>query len=72
MKICPVAIAVGCAKCPVFKVCPLKSTLGDQPAKSDKPVAKAAAAPVKSARNTRAAAPSRGGKAAKPSASRRK
>jgi hypothetical protein len=55
----------------VFKVCPLKSTLGDQPAKSDKPVAKAAA-PVKSARNTRAAAPSRGGKAAKPSASRRK
>jgi hypothetical protein len=23
MKICPVAIAVGCAKCPVFKVCPL-------------------------------------------------
>ena len=71
MKICPVAIAVGCAKCPVFKVCPLKSTLGDQPAKSDKPVAKATA-PVKSARNTRAAAPSRGGKAAKPSASRRK
>ena len=29
MTLCPVAIAVGCAKCPVFKVCPAKSTLGD-------------------------------------------
>ena len=30
MVICPVAIAVGCKKCPVFKVCPLKSIIGDQ------------------------------------------
>lgn len=29
MKICPVAIAVGCAKCPVFKVCPVKGVIGD-------------------------------------------
>ena len=29
MTICPVAIAVGCKKCPVFKVCPAKTTLGD-------------------------------------------
>ena len=29
MTLCPVAIAVGCKKCPVFKVCPAKSTLGD-------------------------------------------
>jgi hypothetical protein len=29
MTLCPVAIAVGCRKCPVFKVCPAKSTLGD-------------------------------------------
>jgi hypothetical protein len=29
MKICPVAIAVGCAKCPVFKVCPAKGIIGD-------------------------------------------
>jgi hypothetical protein len=28
MKICPVAIAVGCPKCPVFKVCPAKASLG--------------------------------------------
>ena len=35
MTLCPVAIAVGCAKCPVFKVCPLKSVIGDQPAASE-------------------------------------
>jgi len=29
MTLCPVALAVGCKKCPVFKVCPAKSTLGD-------------------------------------------
>jgi hypothetical protein len=28
MKICPIAIAVGCPKCPAFKVCPAKATLG--------------------------------------------
>lgn len=31
MTICPIAIAVGCQKCPMFKVCPLKSVLGDSP-----------------------------------------
>lgn len=30
MTICPVAIAVGCRKCPIFAVCPLKSVIGDQ------------------------------------------
>ena len=29
MTLCPVALAVGCEKCPVFKICPAKSTLGD-------------------------------------------
>jgi len=29
MKICPVAIAVGCKKCPVFNVCPAKGIIGD-------------------------------------------
>ena len=28
MKICPIAIAVGCPKCPAFKVCPVKAALG--------------------------------------------
>jgi hypothetical protein len=29
MTVCPIAIAVGCKKCPAFSVCPLKSALGD-------------------------------------------
>jgi hypothetical protein len=28
MKICPIAIAVGCPKCALFKVCPAKEALG--------------------------------------------
>jgi len=40
MTVCPIAIAVGCQKCPAFKVCPLKTVLGDQkaepPAAADK------------------------------------
>lgn len=31
MTVCPIAIAVGCKKCPAFSVCPLKTSLGDQP-----------------------------------------
>ncbi len=31
MTICPIAIAVGCQKCPVLRICPLKSVLGDTP-----------------------------------------
>jgi hypothetical protein len=31
MTVCPIAIAVGCQKCPAFKICPAKSILGDQP-----------------------------------------
>lgn len=37
MTLCPVAIAVGCKKCPVFKVCPAKSTLGDYQPPADQP-----------------------------------
>jgi hypothetical protein len=29
MKLCPVSIAVGCKKCPVFSICPVKSSIGD-------------------------------------------
>lgn len=29
MTLCPIAIAAGCQKCPAFKVCPLKSVIGD-------------------------------------------
>ena len=37
---CPIALTAGCAKCPIFKVCPLKGVIGDQ---------RAAAAPAKAA-----------------------
>jgi hypothetical protein len=29
MTRCPIAIAVGCRKCPAFSVCPLTSVIGD-------------------------------------------
>jgi len=29
MTLCPVALAVGCKSCPVFRICPAKTTLGD-------------------------------------------
>jgi hypothetical protein len=29
MTLCPIAIAVGCKKCPAFSICPAKSLLGD-------------------------------------------
>ena len=41
MTLCPIAIAVGCAKCPAFSVCPLKTVIGDQPKAEDKPEAPA-------------------------------
>ena len=38
MTLCPVAIAVGCKKCPVFSVCPVKGQIGDyDPAKKSAP-----------------------------------
>ncbi len=42
MKICPIAIAVGCPKCPAFKVCPAKASLGGY---TEAPTKSAAAAP---------------------------
>ena len=29
MTLCPVALAVGCQKCPLVKVCPVKTIIGD-------------------------------------------
>ncbi len=30
MTLCPVALAVGCERCGLFKICPLKTVIGDQ------------------------------------------
>ena len=35
MTLCPIALVAGCRKCPAFSVCPLKTVLGDQPAKDE-------------------------------------
>jgi hypothetical protein len=29
MVLCPVALAVGCRKCPIFAFCPVKGVIGD-------------------------------------------
>ncbi len=29
MTLCPVALAVGCRKCPIFSICPVKSIIGN-------------------------------------------
>ncbi len=41
MTLCPIAIAVGCKKCPIFAVCPVKGVIGDYK-KEDAPPPKAA------------------------------
>jgi hypothetical protein len=29
MTLCPIAVVAGCRKCPAFKICPLKTVIGD-------------------------------------------
>ena len=29
MTLCPIALAVGCTKCPLVKICPVKEIIGD-------------------------------------------
>jgi hypothetical protein len=40
MTLCPIAIAVGCKKCPAFSVCPLKTVIGDYKPDEDKAATK--------------------------------
>ena len=35
MVLCPVALAVGCRKCPIFNVCPVKGVIGDYKPEDD-------------------------------------
>lgn len=35
MTLCPIAMVVGCKKCPAFSVCPLKSVIGDYQKQED-------------------------------------
>lgn len=40
MTVCPVALAVGCRKCPIFSLCPAKALIGDYRPEDDKPAPK--------------------------------
>jgi len=49
MTLCPVALVSGCAKCPIFKPCPLKGVIGDYvPPDKAKSAADSSAKPKKS------------------------
>ena len=36
MTLCPIALTVGCMKCPAFSMCPLKGVIGDYKAPEQK------------------------------------
>jgi hypothetical protein len=40
MTLCPVALAVTCRRCPVFKICPAKAIIGDYKADEDEATSK--------------------------------
>jgi hypothetical protein len=47
MTLCPIALVIGCKKCPVFAICPLKGVIGDYK-KEDAPGTKPPADKAKS------------------------
>jgi hypothetical protein len=47
MTLCPIALAVGCRKCPIFKMCPVKSVIGDYHPPAPEPEHKPRATPTK-------------------------
>ena len=38
MTVCPIAIVAGCGKCPIVRICPLKTVLGDFRPEADQQV----------------------------------
>ena len=57
MVICPIALAVGCKRCPAFAVCPVKSVIGDYKpdAHDEAPDAPPADKPARAGRSASAA-----------------
>ena len=35
MTLCPIALVVGCRKCPIFNLCPVKGLIGDMSKKPE-------------------------------------
>lgn len=50
MTVCPIALTVGCRKCPIFAVCPVKSIIGDYSAEAPAQPAKPASRKKKRSR----------------------
>lgn len=47
MVLCPVALAVGCKRCPIFNVCPVKGVIGDYKPEEAPPAARGKARSAK-------------------------
>jgi hypothetical protein len=64
MILCPIARAVGCKKCPIFTLCPVKGVIGDYKKEDSAPANAVAtpAPPAKRASSAAAAAKRSGGK----------
>ena len=52
MTLCPIAIAVGCRKCPIFAVCPVKGIIGDYKKEDPAPAKAEAARPATGAKRS--------------------
>ena len=39
MTLCPIAVVVGCKKCPALSICPLKGVIGDAKQPPEQPPA---------------------------------
>jgi len=72
MVLCPIALAVGCRKCPIFKVCPVKSVIGDYKPDEEAPKAtKEAAGKSTGGKSRKAATPGASRKTATPGKGRK-
>jgi hypothetical protein len=47
MTVCPIAVVAGCRKCPIVRICPLKTVLGDFRPEADQQVERKVGAPAK-------------------------
>ncbi len=50
MTLCPIALVVGCQKCPAFSICPLKGVVGDHKKPEETQAMKCAESPSDSAK----------------------
>ena len=52
MTLCPIALISGCKKCPIFRICPVKTVIGDY-RPEDKPKAASVAHAAKATKSAR-------------------